>query len=141
VRSLAVLTGAAVCLVAASPSTGLVFGGLALIGFLSIWFIALANTLVQLRTEPGLRGRVMGVWTMALPGMTPITTLLVGGVATWAGGGAGARYAFGLSGVALLLTGALAWRSLGDHGVAPSAQPTVSKKTAVVPPANSVTVT
>ena len=115
VRWLAMLTGAVVCLAAASPKVGLFFAGLALVGFLSIWFIALANALVQLRTEPGLRGRVMGVWTMALPGMTPVTSLLVGGVATWAGGAVGARAAFGLSGVALLLTTGLGWRSLADR--------------------------
>jgi MFS family permease len=118
VRRLAALTGAVVCLAAASPWAGLLFAGLALAGFLSIWFIALANALVQLRTEPGLRGRVMGVWTMAMPGMTPVTSLVVGGVATWAGGGAGARDAFGLSGGALLLTTAVAWRSLADRGEA-----------------------
>jgi MFS family permease len=116
VRALAALTGAEVCLAAASPRAGLLFAGLALAGFLSIWFIALANALVQLRTAPGLRGRVMGIWTMAMPGMTPVTSLLVGGVATWAGGGVGARDAFGLSGVAMLLTAGLAWRSLSDRG-------------------------
>ena len=116
VRWLAALTGAAVCLTAASPWVGLFYAGVALAGFFSIWFIALANALVQLRTEPGLRGRVMGIWTMALPGMTPLTSLLVGGVATWAGGAAGARDAFGLSGAALLLTAALAWRALSDRG-------------------------
>ena len=113
---LAVLTGAAVCLTAASPWVGLLFAGVALTGFLSIWFIALANTLVQLRTEPGLRGRVMGIWTMVLPGTSPITSLLIGGVATWAGGAAGARDAFGLSGAALLVTAGLAWRALSDRG-------------------------
>ena len=116
VRWLAGLTGAAVCLTAASPWVGLLFAGVALAGFLSIWFISLANALVQLRTEPGLRGRVMGIWTMAMPGMTPLTSLVVGGVATWAGGAAGARDAFGLSGAALLLTATLAWRSLSDRG-------------------------
>jgi MFS family permease len=116
VRWLAVLTGAAVCLTAASPWVGLLFVGVALAGFFSIWFIALANTLVQLRTEPGLRGRVMGIWTMALPGMSPVTSVLIGGVATWAGGAAGARDAFGLSGAALLATAGLAWRALSDRG-------------------------
>jgi MFS family permease len=116
VRWLGGLTGAVVCLAAASPRVGLLFAGLAMAGFLSIWFIALANALVQLRTEPDLRGRVMGAWTMAMPGMTPVTSLLVGGVATWGGGAVGAREAFGLSGAALLATAGLAWRALADRG-------------------------
>jgi MFS family permease len=116
VRWLGALTGAVVCLAAASPRVGLLFAGLAIAGFLSIWFIAIANALVQLRTEAGLRGRVMGVWTMAMPGMTPVTSLLVGGVATWGGGALGAREAFGLSGAALLATTGLAWRALADRG-------------------------
>jgi hypothetical protein len=107
------------------------FAGVALAGFLSIWFIALANTLVQLRTEPGLRGRVMGIWTMALPGMSVITSLLIGGVATWGGGAAGARDAFGLSGAALLVTAGLAWRSLSDRGE--SARLPLPTNLAVVP--------
>ena len=114
VRSLVAATGLEVCLTALAPAMWVFYVGLALAGFLSIWFIALANALVQLRTEPGLRGRVMGAWTMALPGMLPLTSLLVGGVATWGGGGIGAREGFGLAGVALLLAAAAGWRALGE---------------------------
>lgn len=42
-------------------------------GCLSIWFIAAANTLVQLATAPGMRGRVMGLWGTALPGSNVLT--------------------------------------------------------------------
>jgi MFS family permease len=114
VRSLVAATGLEVCLTALSPAMWVLYAGLALAGFLSIWFIALANALVQLRTEPDLRGRVMGAWTMALPGMLPLTSLLVGAVATWGGGGAGAREGFGLAGVALLAAAAAGWRALGE---------------------------
>jgi MFS family permease len=93
----------------------MLFVGLALAGFLSIWFIALANALVQLRSDPAVRGRVMGVWTMALPGMLPITSLLVGGVATLGGGALGARLAFGLSGLALAVSALAGWRALADR--------------------------
>jgi MFS family permease len=89
--------------------------GLALAGSLSIWFIALANALVQLRSDPALRGRVMGVWTMALPGMLPVTSLLVGTVATLGGGALGARLAFALSGVALTASALVGWRALADQ--------------------------
>jgi MFS family permease len=116
VRALVLATGVEVCLAALAPWIGLLYVGLALAGFLSIWFIALANALVQLRTDPVLRGRVMGAWTMALSGMLPVTSLLVGAVATWGGGAAGAREAFGLSGVAMVLSAGLGWRALADRG-------------------------
>jgi MFS family permease len=115
VRALVLATGVEVCLTAVSPWIGLLFVGLALEGFLSIWFIALANALVQLRSGPELRGRVMGAWSMALPGMLPFTSLLVGAVATWGAGGLGAREAFGLGGVALLVSAALGWEALADR--------------------------
>lgn len=115
VRLLAGLTGSVICLAAAAPFVSLLFAGLAVVGFLSIWFIAVANTLVQLRTEPELRGRVMGLWTMALPGMNPLTSLLVGGVAAWVGGSLGARLAFSLAGIALVTITALGWRALSDR--------------------------
>jgi len=74
-------TGALMILTAFAPAVPLLFAGMAGIGFVSIWMIAAANTLVQLRTEPALRGRVMGAWTMALPGMNPITGIAVGALA------------------------------------------------------------
>lgn len=120
VRILVLATGAEVCLAATSPWEGMLYVGLALAGFLSIWFIALANALVQLRSDPALRGRVMGIWTMALPGMLPVTSLLVGATATLGGGALGARLAFGLSGVALMVSAALGWRALADREADPS---------------------
>ena len=115
VRLLVAVTGAEVCLVAASPWIGLLYVGLAVAGLLSIWYISLANALVQLRTARNLQGRVMGVWTMALPGMAPVTSLLIGAVAAWGAGADGAREAFGLAGVALLISAALGWRALADN--------------------------
>jgi MFS family permease len=117
VRALVLVTGVVVCLTAFAPWIGLLYAGMVLAGFFSIWFIALANALVQLRSEPEMRGRVMGAWTMALPGMLPITSLLVGAVATWGGGATGAREGFALGGAGLILTAGVGWRSLADRGV------------------------
>ena len=85
VARLAVLTAVVTALVGLSFDliAGLI--AIALLGFTSIWFIASANTLVQLRARPDMRGRVMGAWTMASPGMGPFTAILVGSVADWAG--------------------------------------------------------
>lgn len=115
VRALVLAAGLEVCAAAFSPWVGMLYIGLALAGLLSIWFIALANALVQLRSDPALRGRVMGVWTMALPGMLPITSLLVGVVASVGGGALGARLGFGLSGLALTASALVGWRALADH--------------------------
>jgi MFS family permease len=113
---LAVVTALAILATACAPSLALVLTGLAVTGCVSIWFIARANTLVQLAADPDMRGRVMGVWNMALPGCTPITSPLVGLV----DGVAGARAGFGLAGVALLLVSITGW-----HGL--TARPPVSK--------------
>jgi MFS family permease len=110
VRLLAVASGIVVIATAASPDIGAELAGLALCGFSSIWFIARANTFVQLLAPPPMRGRVMGAWTMALPGANPLTALLAGLVAQEFG----AREGFALAGVALILTAGIAWRALAD---------------------------
>lgn len=115
IRTLAVLTGLAVLATAAAPDVPTVFTGLAVSGFLSIWFIASANTLAQLSAEPAMRGRVMGAWSMAQPGMNPFTGLAAGAVAD----AAGARAGFGLGGVGFILTALLTWRAL-DPSTRPS---------------------
>ena len=96
---LAAATGTSMVLTAAAPDPGLAYAAMAVTGFASIWFIAAANTLVQLVSAPPMRGRVMGAWTMVLPGLGPVTGLLV---ATFADA-AGPRIAFAVVGVLLLL--------------------------------------
>ncbi|HEY1367318.1 MAG TPA: hypothetical protein VGF23_09400 [Gaiellaceae bacterium] len=111
IRLLCLLTGAAVFATASAPSAAAAFPLLALVGFLSTWPIALANTLVQLQPAPQLRGRVMGLWTMVLPGLSPVTGLLIGAVTQLAG----PREGFGLSGAALAAAAVFGWRALGAH--------------------------
>jgi MFS family permease len=108
---LALATAAAVLGTAAAPALWLVMVGLAVTGCLSIWFIAQANTLVQLASDPSMRGRVMGLWTMALPGTEPATSPFAGYISQTFG----ARDGFSLSGVALLLTAVIGWRALNDR--------------------------
>ena len=112
VRLLAAATGVSVLLVAFSPYLVLAFAAMALAGFTSIWFIATANTLVQLRSAPEMRGRVMGLWSMALPGTVPITGFLVSAVIETLG----ARSGFACSGVAMLLAALAGWKALADRG-------------------------
>ena len=98
---LALVSGLAVLATASARDVGQFYAGLVVTGGASIWFIARANTLVQHETESRLRGRVLAVWSMALPGMMPLTSPLVG----WVGASAGPREGFGLAGAALVVIG------------------------------------
>jgi MFS family permease len=110
VRLLAVATGVIVVASSLAPTMAIELVAMAATGAASIWFISLANAVVQLRAAPAMRGRVMGLWTMALPGTLPITAPIVGVVAEAFGG----RAALALGGVAVLATAALGWRALAD---------------------------
>jgi MFS family permease len=105
---LALATAAAVLGTALSPAAWVAFAGLAVVGCISIWFIAAANTFVQLAAAPGMRGRMMGLWTMALPGSEPVTGPCVGWVTQYVG----PREGFGLAGLALAVVASAGWRAL-----------------------------
>ena len=110
IRLLCLLTGASVIATALAPNVWFAYAGMAISGFVSIWFIALANTLVQLRSEARIRGRVMGLWTMALPGMSPVTALIAGGLTQ----AVGARVGFAVGGACLAGAALAGWRALAE---------------------------
>ena len=121
VLALAACTTGAMTLTAFAPDVAVGLVGLALTGFTSIWYIATANTLVQLRAGAELRGRVMGVWVMALPGMSPLTSVL----AATADSLGGVRLSYFLTALALLavaLSGVRAlWPVSGRVALTPAA--------------------
>ncbi len=108
VGALARATAAASGGTATAPTLWLAIIGLLAVGLLSIWFIAAANTLVQLASGDGMRGRMMGLWTMALPGAQVAT----GPFAGWVTQAAGPRVGFALSGMALAAIAAAGWQAL-----------------------------
>jgi predicted MFS family arabinose efflux permease len=110
VRVLGLLTGVFVGIAATAPVLPVLFIGILGIGACSIWMVAAANTLVQLRAEPELRGRVMGAWTVALPGTIPITALLAGGAADLFG----PRVAYGAVGVVIAGVALASWHAYSD---------------------------
>jgi MFS family permease len=112
VGGLALATAAGVLGTALAPAAWVAFAGLAVVGCVSIWFIAAANTFVQLAADPGMRGRMMGLWTMALPGSNTVT----GPCAGWVTQEVGAREGFGLSGLALAVVALAGWRALAPRG-------------------------
>lgn len=96
--ALALATGALVVLAALAPTAWTFAIGLAAAGATGIWFIARANTYVQLAAPDAIRGQVMGAWNMAIPGMNPFTGLAAGALAD----ALTARAGFALSGTLFL---------------------------------------
>ncbi|MDQ1682095.1 MAG: hypothetical protein QOH99_636 [Frankiaceae bacterium] len=117
VRALALATGISMCTTAYAGSALMAFATMAVTGFLSIWFIAAANTLAQLRSSPEMRGRVMGIWSMALPGTSPIT----GSVAALIADHFGARVGFATAGAMIALAALTGWRALSGRARDPAA--------------------
>ena len=56
-------------------------GLLIALGFVLVLTVVTVNNLLQVLTPPEMRGRVMGVYTMALNGLAPVGGLLAGGLA------------------------------------------------------------
>jgi MFS family permease len=98
----AALFGLAALLAAAMPTLNLAVAGVVLLGFCSIYFSSTGNTTLQLSSDPGMRGRVMALWTMAVLGSTTIGGPLVGFI----GQQFGARWGLAIGGAAAILAAA-----------------------------------
>ncbi len=85
---------------AAAFMPGLHLAGLALVivGIFSINFTSLGNSILQLESEPHMRGRIMAFWSMAFLGSTTFGGPIVG----WFAQFAGARWGLALGGFAAL---------------------------------------
>ena len=94
--------GAVILLAAIAPSLALEFAALAMVGFASVSFLAMANSTLQLGADPQMRGRVMSMWSVAFIGSTPIGSPIIG----WITAQAGARVGLAVGGVACLVAAA-----------------------------------
>jgi MFS family permease len=72
-----------------APDMTLFLALLCAMGLANLMFQAWANSFVQLAVDPELRGRVMGVYMLALIGGTPIGAPLIGALTTHYGARAG----------------------------------------------------
>jgi len=91
--------GVSMCIASLAPTLGTFIALLLVVGAGQISFIATCNSLLQLRSDPVMRGRVMAVYTIALLGSTPIGGPLVG----WVSQAFGPRWGFALGGVATIV--------------------------------------
>ena len=85
----AALFGVSMVCATLAPSLGLELIALVLVGFTSVSFLSIANSTLQLGTDPQMRGRVMALWAVAFMGSTPIGGPLVGWITNTVGGRVG----------------------------------------------------
>jgi MFS family permease len=87
--------GTFIGLAALAPDLPLELIALALAGAASISFMSTGNATLQLRADPGMRGRVMSLWFVAFQGSTPIGGPAIGAVMS----GFGARAGLGVGAI------------------------------------------
>lgn len=78
------------------------------VGFTALTAMTTANTLVQTRIDPVMRGRVMALYMAIFMGGTPIGAPLIG----WLGEVAGARWTLLIGAITVGLSLIVAWRAL-----------------------------
>lgn len=78
---IAVLFGISIIVTAFAPDLVIGLLLLVVVGALSVLFISLGNTTLQLTSEPQMRGRVMSLWFIAFQGTTPIGGPIIGAIA------------------------------------------------------------
>jgi MFS family permease len=110
----AALTFGTVEIVAAFAPTYLTYALLTpLLGLTALTMITAANSFMQLKTDAGMRGRVMALYLMIFMGGTPVGAPLIG----WIGEQYGARATLWVGGAATiggtLLAAGLFWLSVG----------------------------
>ena len=89
---------------AMAPTLPLEVAALIPTGLAALAFQTTANSLIQLRSDPALRGRVMAMYSVVFIGTTPIGAPIVG----WVAQQAGPRAALVLGSAAILVTAAAA---------------------------------
>lgn len=100
------LFGVCILFAALSPILALEFVALILVGYTSVTFLSMANSTLQLQTDPHMRGRVMALWAVAFIGSTPIGGPIIGWITSLSSArvglevGAGSCFLAALLGVA-----------------------------------------
>ncbi len=102
--------GLSTILASLMPDFSLTLAGIFLVGYFSTNFIPRGNAILQLNSDPKMRGRVLSLWAMAFLGSTPIGAPIVG----WVGEFAGPRWSLAIGGVAAVFAAVLGHRHGGS---------------------------
>jgi len=94
----AFLFGGFVILAAFSPNLIIATALMICVGFLSIIYLSLCNSLLQITSSPQMRGRVMALWSITLLGSTPFGGPIIG----WIGEFIGPRWGLATGGIAAI---------------------------------------
>lgn len=106
----ALLFGTATITAGFMPTLNLTIILVLFIGFFSIYFQSLGNTILQLNSDPKMRGRVMSYWTMAFLGSTAIGGPLIG----WIGQTFSPRFSLGVGGLAAIAAAAAGYFAMAN---------------------------
>ncbi|MEO9224621.1 MAG: MFS transporter [Acidimicrobiales bacterium] len=123
VRSVAVSAiafGIAMLVLAASPNLGFGVPAAILMGFASIWFMTASTAIVQIRSAPEMRGRVLALQAMLFLGSTPIGGPLLGWICQTFGARAGLVVG-GVAAMAAATGGLVVVRRIGRFATPPVA--------------------
>src|ERR1700753_966411 len=112
----AAVFGLGCALAALAPNYWLFAGALVVIGVAALTFTNTTNSLMQLSTEPALRGRVMALRVAVALGGTPIGAPIVG----WVAGNGGRRWSLGSGAASVLAAAAVAISALVRGKLQPS---------------------
>ncbi len=94
--------GVALCLLALTPWMWLTYPVSLLVGWSSIMFLTASTSIVQLRADPAMRGRVLALQAIVFLGTTPIGGPILGAVCD----AFGARFGLLIGGIAAIGAGA-----------------------------------
>ena len=111
----AAIFGGGCALAAVMPSYGFFGLALVLVGMSVQTFTTSTNSLVQLSTEPAMRGRVVAILLAIAVGTTPVGAPIVG----WVADRFGPRWALGVGAASGFAAAAVGWRYLTKHRRAP----------------------
>jgi MFS family permease len=106
--------GVAMVLLAVAPVTAVAYLAVIPVGITSVMVISGSNAVVQLGTDPAMRGRVLALLAVVFLGSTPVG----GPISGWISEEFGARWALGLGAATSLLAGSLTLRALRSRPVA-----------------------
>ncbi len=104
----ALIFGVVMTFAALAPVLAVELIALAMVGFASVSFLSMANSTLQLGTDPQMRGRVMALWAVAFMGSTPIGGPLIG----WITSAFGARTGLGVGAASCLVAGLIGWLAI-----------------------------